>query len=47
MEETNTADQLTPVYEGSLDEANKRAKHLEIAGIPHSVQIAAESDPDS
>ena len=47
MNETATTDQLSPIFEGSLDAANKAASLLKAAGIPNEVHIADDSQPGS
>ena len=47
MNKTEPTEQLSPVFEGSLDEANKAARHLKSVRIPHEVNIAAGNHPDS
>ena len=46
MEATATT-QLSFLYKGKFDTAHKLARHLIAAGIPHQVNIASESKPDS
>ena len=47
MNETEPTEQLSPIFEGSLDAANKAARYLKTVGIPHEVNIAAGNHPDS
>jgi len=47
MEDTNTITTYSPVFEGSLDAANKAASLLKKAGISNKVHIADDSQPGS
>ena len=47
MEDINTTTTYSPVFEGSLDAANKAASLLKNAGISNKVHIADDSQPGS